>query len=49
MLQRVRATDPELPVILISGHGDIEMAVGAIQDGAYDFIEKPFAADRLVE
>lgn len=49
LLQRVRATDPELPVILISGHGDIEMAVGAIQDGAYDFIEKPFAADRLVE
>ena len=49
LLQRVRAIDPELPVILISGHGDIEMAVGAIQDGADDFIEKPFAADRLVE
>lgn len=41
--------DPQLPVILITGHGDISMAVKAIQDGAYDFLEKPFASDRLVD
>ncbi len=41
--------DTDLPVILITGHGDIPMAVQAIQDGAYDFIAKPFAADRLVQ
>ncbi len=45
---RIKAIDPDLPVILITGHGDIPMAVQAIQDGAYDFIAKPFAADRLV-
>lgn len=38
-----------IPVILITGHGDISMAVQAIQDGAYDFIEKPFSAERLLE
>ncbi len=41
--------DRDLPVIMITGHGDIAMAVKAIRDGAYDFIEKPFAADLLVE
>jgi len=41
--------DPQLPVILITGHGDISMAVKAIQDGAYDFLEKPFASERLVD
>ncbi len=45
---RLKTIDPDLPVILITGHGDIPMAVEAIQDGAYDFIAKPFAADRLV-
>ncbi len=45
---RIKTIDPDLPVILITGHGDIPMAVQAIQDGAYDFIAKPFAADRLV-
>ncbi|KAB2656614.1 sigma-54-dependent Fis family transcriptional regulator [Brucella tritici] len=45
---RIKAIDPDLPVILITGHGDIPMAVQTIQDGAYDFIAKPFAADRLV-
>jgi two-component system nitrogen regulation response regulator NtrX len=39
---------PELPVVMISGHGNIETAVAAIKQGAYDFIEKPFKADRLV-
>lgn len=48
-LRRARAIDPDLPVVLISGHGDIAMAVGAIRDGAYDFIEKPFSADILLE
>lgn len=39
---------PDLPVIIISGHGNIETAVSAIRKGAYDFIEKPFKADRLI-
>jgi two-component system, NtrC family, C4-dicarboxylate transport response regulator DctD len=45
----LKEMDADLPVILITGHGDIPMAVQAIQDGAYDFIAKPFAADRLVQ
>ena len=48
-LQKVRDIDPDLPVILITGHGDITMAIQSIRDGAYDFIEKPFAAERLIE
>ncbi|MCU7801493.1 MAG: response regulator [gamma proteobacterium symbiont of Lucinoma myriamae] len=49
LLQKVLKLDKELPVILITGHGDISMAVDAIQMGAYDFIEKPFSSARLVE
>ncbi len=47
VFRRVHAMDPDLPVILVTGHGDIAMAVAAIKDGAYDFITKPFATDRL--
>ena len=39
---------PHVPVVIISGHGNIETAVGAIKRGAYDFIEKPFKSDRLL-
>jgi two-component system C4-dicarboxylate transport response regulator DctD len=49
LMARVRSIDPDLPVILITGHGDISMAVNAIRDGAYDFIEKPFPADLLAD
>jgi two-component system, NtrC family, nitrogen regulation response regulator NtrX len=48
LLGAVKQEHPELPVVMISGHGNIETAVAAIKHGAYDFIEKPFKADRLV-
>src|SRR5437764_1353731 len=48
LLDAVKEEHPELPVVMISGHGNIETAVAAIKRGAYDFIEKPFKADRLV-
>lgn len=48
ILQELKKVHPELPVVIISGHGTIETAVAAIKKGAYDFIEKPFNADRLV-
>jgi two-component system, NtrC family, nitrogen regulation response regulator NtrX len=48
LLDEVKAVHPNLPVVMISGHGNIETAVSAIKRGAYDFIEKPFKADRLV-
>ncbi|EJN06284.1 sigma-54 dependent transcriptional regulator [Phyllobacterium sp. YR531] len=47
--RRLRETDSDLPIILITGHGDIDMAVEAIHKGAYDFIAKPYPADRLVQ
>ena len=47
--KRIAAMDGDLPVILVTGHGDIPMAVAALQQGAYDFIAKPFPADRLVQ
>lgn len=47
LLTRLQALDPALPVILITGHGDIAEAVAAMRDGAYDFVAKPFAFDRL--
>jgi len=48
LLQVIKEQHPNLPVVMISGHGNIETAVSAIRHGAYDFIEKPFKADRLV-
>jgi two-component system nitrogen regulation response regulator NtrX len=48
LLAAFKQEHPELPVVMISGHGNIETAVAAIKQGAYDFIEKPFKADRLV-
>ena len=48
ILDRVKEAHPSLPVIMISGHGTIKTAVNAIKRGAYDFIEKPFKADRLL-
>ncbi|MDR6288738.1 two-component system C4-dicarboxylate transport response regulator DctD [Inquilinus ginsengisoli] len=49
LFRQLRALDPDLPVILITGHGDIAMAVAAMRDGAYDFLAKPYPADRLVD
>src|SRR5690348_10788695 len=48
LLEAVKQEHPDLPVVMISGHGNIETAVAAIKQGAYDFIEKPFKADRLI-
>ena len=47
LLNAIKEKHPELPVVIISGHGNIETAVSAIRRGAYDYIEKPFKADRL--
>ena len=48
ILKIVKRELPQLPIVMISGHGNIETAVAAIKLGAYDFIEKPFKADRLL-
>src|SRR5689334_19690880 len=48
LLEQIKRDHAELPVVMISGHGNIETAVAAIKRGAYDFIEKPFKADRLI-
>ncbi|MFQ6573556.1 sigma-54-dependent transcriptional regulator [Pseudomonas sp. UM16] len=49
LLQQVQAQDPDLPVLLITGHGDVPLAVQAMRAGAYDFLEKPFASDALLD
>jgi two-component system C4-dicarboxylate transport response regulator DctD len=49
LLDQLMALDADLPVVLITGHGDVSLAVQAMKSGAHDFIEKPFAPDYLVE
>ena len=49
LLKQVLAIDPEIPVILITAHGDVAMAVQAMRMGAYDFIEKPFSPERFLD
>jgi two-component system C4-dicarboxylate transport response regulator DctD len=47
-LSEIRKIDPEIPVVLVTGHGHIAMAVQAMREGAYDFVEKPFTSERLI-
>ncbi|HTN30302.1 MAG TPA: sigma-54 dependent transcriptional regulator [Pseudomonas sp.] len=49
LLEQIHARDPELPVLLITGHGDVPLAVQAMRAGAYDFLEKPFASEQLLD
>jgi len=49
LLQQLRTRDSEMPVILITGHGDIQLAVQAMRAGAYDFLEKPFPSEALLD
>ncbi|WP_137935907.1 sigma-54 dependent transcriptional regulator [Chitinivorax sp. B] len=49
LLANIRQQDANLPVIMITGHGDVALAVQAMKEGAYDFLEKPFAPERLVD
>ena len=48
LFRRIAAIDHEIPVILMTGHGDVPMAVAALRTGAFDFIAKPFATDHLI-
>ncbi|MGQ7816783.1 sigma-54-dependent transcriptional regulator [Metapseudomonas furukawaii] len=49
LLRQLRERDPDLPVLLITGHGDVPLAVQAMRAGAYDFLEKPFPSDQLLD
>ncbi|WP_454731047.1 MULTISPECIES: sigma-54-dependent transcriptional regulator [Cupriavidus] len=49
LLRALRARDATLPVVMVTGHGDVSLAVQAMKDGAYDFLEKPFSPEQLVE
>ncbi|MBU4136454.1 MAG: response regulator, partial [Alphaproteobacteria bacterium] len=49
LVERLIALDPDLPVVMMTGHGDIAEAVDAMKRGAYDFLAKPFAPERLIE
>lgn len=49
LFRRIRAIDPDLPVILMTAHGDIPEAVAALKEGAWDFLAKPFAIERMLE
>lgn len=49
LMRRVLEIDSEFPVIIVTGHGDVELAVQCMREGAYDFLEKPYAPDRLVD
>ncbi|MCC5991188.1 MAG: sigma-54-dependent Fis family transcriptional regulator [Rhodobacteraceae bacterium] len=48
ILMTVKRSNPDIPIVIISGHGNVELAVAAIKQGAYDFIEKPFNIDKLM-
>src|SRR5256885_4988171 len=48
LLQEIKKRDPTIPVLMISGHGNLDTAVAAVREGAIDFIEKPFEAERLI-
>ena len=49
LMSRIREIDVDIPVILVTGHGDIQLAVRAMREGAYDFVEKPFDGAQLAE
>jgi two-component system C4-dicarboxylate transport response regulator DctD len=49
LLGRIRDIDPDIPTILITGHGDVQLAVRAMREGAYDFLEKPFTPQNLAD
>jgi two-component system, NtrC family, C4-dicarboxylate transport response regulator DctD len=49
LMNRIHEIDRDIPVVLITGHGDVQLAVRAMRQGAYDFVEKPFAASQLAE
>ena len=48
MLKKFKKLNPTIPIIIISGHGTVDMAVNAIKNGAYDFLEKPFNSDKIL-